>query len=38
MYFLGVTGLATSTYTVYDYTTSGYTDLSSIHVLYIQYI
>jgi len=27
VYFLGVTGLKTSSYAVYDYTTGGYTDL-----------
>jgi len=37
MYFLGVRGM-TSSFIVYNYTTSGYTDLYSIYVLYIQYI
>jgi hypothetical protein len=35
MYFLGVRGLTTLSYIVYEYTPSGCTDLSSIYVLYI---
>jgi len=38
MYFLGVMGSTTSSYIVYDYTTSGHMNLLSIYVLYIQYI
>ena len=38
VYFLGVMGSITSSYIVYDYTTSGHTELSSIYVLYIQSI
>jgi len=38
VYFLGVRRLTTSSYTVYDYTTSGHMDLSSISVLYIESI
>jgi len=37
-YFLGVRGLTTSFYTVYDYTTSGHTDLLSILQFYAVYM
>jgi len=38
VYFLGVRRLTTSSYIVYDYTTSGHADLSNISVLYIEHI
>ena len=38
VYFLGVWGLSSSSYIVYDLTTSGHMDLESIHVLCIEFI
>jgi hypothetical protein len=38
VYFLGVRGLTIPTYIVYEFTTSGHTDLHSIYVLSIPYI
>jgi len=35
-YILGIRGLTTSFYIVYDYTISGHTELLSIYVLYVQ--
>jgi len=37
VYFLGVSGLTSSSNIVYDYTTSGHMDLQIVYVLYIQY-
>jgi len=37
VYFLGVRGLRTSSYIVYDYNTSGLTDLQSTYTVYIMY-
>ena len=37
LYFLGIWGLKTSTYIVYDYTSSWHTDLLSTYALYVQY-
>jgi len=37
VYFLGVSGLTTSSHIVYDNTTSGHMDLQTVYLLYIMY-
>jgi hypothetical protein len=38
VHFLGIRGLTTSSFTVYNYTTCRHTDMYSMYLLYVEYI